>query len=306
MNALPVRAMHLALAVVANAGAASATAAGFVQEPDQAIEIPRPPWMEPSPPAPPPAVAPDRPVLPPIIDPPAEVRPAPAPPASVPPPPPPAPPKSSPAPAPGPGGGAGGGGESQRPVPDTPPAPRRSSTETPQNAAASLSAGRWTYVGASLGASQWNIKETEGIRVDGSGSALKLFVGHRYGPWWRAQVGAEAGFVDLGKASQDSVVTGVTRFKVNGLYLDGVLGQTVWPRVWVQGQLGLFYGRSDTSPGSRAASVGLKWGVGVAYELTPRWSLRGDWESYPVKAKEASGTSRSNLSALTIGTRYRF
>ena len=70
----------------------------------------------------------------------------------------------------------------------------------------------------------------------------------------------------------------------------------------VLGRLGAFNGKLDSTLAGSDRGTNLKVGAGVQYDLSPKTSVRADWERYRF---DALG-SKSNTDLYSVGLNYRF
>ena len=157
------------------------------------------------------------------------------------------------------------------------------------------------YVGAGVGSSSAELPGGT-TQVDFDDTGYKGFVGYRV----LRSLSAELGYTDFG--SLDATM-GTTRFdadlQIAALWAVGILALS--PQVELYGRLG--YTAWDASvtvdDGSNPPQTDdtdgndLGWGVGLGYNITPRFCLELDWENYELE--NADGVSFTSL-----GVRFKF
>ncbi len=158
----------------------------------------------------------------------------------------------------------------------------------------------WSYSGAAIGRSDYDVSCRSGFACDTDATGGKLFAGGKF----HENVGIEGSYVFLGNADRAG---GHTRAQVLNLGLVGYvpLGQTVS----LLGKLGGLYGWSKTKgtggPGFATGDendFGWSYGLGVAIGLTRNVDLRLDWDRYRVKFN----TGRDDVDFASVGVAYKF
>ena len=155
------------------------------------------------------------------------------------------------------------------------------------------------YIGGSFGNTSFDPPCRTGFGCDDSDRGLKLTAGAITNEIW----GAEFGLVDFGKAT----ASGGSQ-KARALSLSGTANFEFAPGFIGFAKLGLTYGRTKTSAAPFTVSTGSKnsigpnWGLGLAYQLHPQWSIVGEFEQYRIRF----APGRQTLDLLTIGVRYHF
>lgn len=155
------------------------------------------------------------------------------------------------------------------------------------------------YIGGSFGNTSFDPSCRFGFGCDDSDRGLKLTAGAVTNEIW----GAEFGLVDFGKAT----ASGGSQ-KARALSLSGTANFEFAPGFTGFAKLGLTYGRTKTSAAPFTVSTGSKngigpnWGLGLAYQLHPQWSIVGEFEQYRIRF----APGRQTLDLLSIGVRYHF
>lgn len=164
----------------------------------------------------------------------------------------------------------------------------------------------YTYGGVSVGQSKTNVNangiaagllpgfSASSSSTDEKDTAFRVFGGYQF----NRNFALEGGYFHLGKNSFNAVtVPGGNlsgRSEVQGLALDLVGTLPMTDRFSALGRVGAQHAWSKSSfSGSGAAAgvvgsskrddSGLKWGLGLQYELTPSMLLRGEVERYRIK-----------------------
>jgi hypothetical protein len=168
------------------------------------------------------------------------------------------------------------------------------------------------YLGGGLGGAHYDIDYSSQVRSAYDGSpftvqsaamdrrsdfAYKAFIGYPFVP----QFAAELSYVDLGqpKAHYDltstlGLYTRSASYRIRGANLAGVGIVPVTDALSLHGMLGVFYSRLEYSESGTNAPGGepyafsapnrwradLSFGLGAAYRLHERWSIRGDWDRF--------------------------
>lgn len=148
------------------------------------------------------------------------------------------------------------------------------------------------YVGGALGAPDYH-GTINSISGSGNGLGAKGFIGWQFSPYF----GLEGGLYDLGRIDNAS-----GELRTRGLYVDAVGTLPLAPNWSLLGSAGLTQARLKSSFGSDS-SPGLKLGVGVQYDLTPRVALRAQYERYRFSS---AFDDKANVGETTVGVRVGF
>ena len=146
------------------------------------------------------------------------------------------------------------------------------------------------YIGGNLGQSD--------VDADGFGAkdtSFKILGGYQINKHW----GAELGYTDFGKASDQGVT-----FKGTAIELVGVGTLPINDKFSVFGKLGFAMGDGEaTGPGGTFSddSVEVTYGIGVKYNFTPTFAITGEYQMYP---DFANGSA--DVSVMSIGVLFRF
>ncbi len=190
------------------------------------------------------------------------------------------------------------------------------------------------YVGASLGWGITTFKNDDfspaalagsaglpAIAVTGSDSpntfAYKLNAGYRFNDW----LGAEIGFVDLGKAKYDYRVPALgldanVRYRTRAVTLAGVATMPVTADIALFGKLGVAFTEARNEVALSAAGLrdsdttkkrknNLYAGAGAEYRLTSNVSMVGEYEYFGTVG-DADNTGRARAQLVSLGVRYAF
>jgi OmpA-OmpF porin, OOP family len=184
------------------------------------------------------------------------------------------------------------------------------------------------YVGGAAGPSKFaydtgslpiaNATATNFSVDDDSGTAVKVYGGWRFNPYFAA----EAGIVDFGTFSATrTTATGSARSEitVTGVYIDAVGLAPLGGAVELFGKLGVLaagtsakrsttgtvsIGGTTSSSDDTASSTGLHVAAGVNFRITSRVWARLEYERAYSVGDEQLG--KGDVSAFTIGASYRF
>lgn len=132
----------------------------------------------------------------------------------------------------------------------------------------------------------------------------------------------EAGYFNVGKFTYhaaDSLDSMNGEYKMYGGNLDLLFHLPLSESVSLTARGGVLYAQvkeeydgvdgsilfpGDATGGSYENSdVGFKYGVGVQFDLSPKWGLRAEWENYHVEEALSAG---ADLSLFSLGMVYRF
>lgn len=181
------------------------------------------------------------------------------------------------------------------------------------------------YGGVSAGKARSNVDEgsvaagalggaaVTGISSDERDTSYQLFGGYQF----NRNIGLEAGFFDLGKTSFSATAPGGAfnnETAVKGINLDLVGTLPLTERFSLLGRVGAAYGRTRASFGGPGAAgmanpnpsekkTNAKVGLGVQYEVTRSFWVRGEVERYRVS--NAVG-GRNNVNVYTVGLVFPF
>ncbi|MFY9509875.1 MAG: porin family protein [Rubrivivax sp.] len=148
------------------------------------------------------------------------------------------------------------------------------------------------YVGGALGTPDYH-STINGISGSGSGLGARGFVGWQFNPYF----GLEGGLYSLGRIDNAS-----GELRTRGAYIDAV-GTLPLATNWsLLGSAGLTQAKLKTSFGDDS-TPGLKLGVGVQYDLTPRVALRAQYERYRFTN---AFDDKANAGATTFGVKVGF
>jgi OOP family OmpA-OmpF porin len=155
--------------------------------------------------------------------------------------------------------------------------------------------------------------------IDDSDTSYNLFAGYTFMP----NISGELGYIDLGKynisASGTVIGTPVSvsgDFKAKGWTVSVVGTLPIQPNFLVLGRLGLFQWDGDLSisaasgattvSGSESASgTDPLFGVGLQWNVTNKFSVRGEWTRYK-NIGDQNTTGQSDIDNLSLNALYNF
>jgi len=194
---------------------------------------------------------------------------------------------------------------------------------------AALAAESGWYGGLSIGQSRTGIHHERianqvGVPVTGISFddddrdvGFKLLAGRKFSK----NFAVEGGYFNLGKLGFTATYPPANSFtgdiKVQGLNLDAVGILPFTEKFSAFARLGLIYtegkdrftGAGDgaavaaSNPNPKESEAKYKYGVGLQYDLTRAWGLRGEWERYRVD--DAVG-NKGDIDLVSVGLIYRF
>ena len=169
---------------------------------------------------------------------------------------------------------------------------------------------------------------------DDKDSAGKLWVGYRISDIFSV----EANYTDLGKTNIETrfnvpngftgSAAGFTDREVKGYGLDFVAQVPLWERLSLYGKVGLFRSEvktdvrlegdahfADNEPSNtrseKSRESNFKYGLGLQWAFSERWSARLEWERVNAVGKPATLTSdnptlQADVDAWWLGVQFRF
>lgn len=160
------------------------------------------------------------------------------------------------------------------------------------SAPASAQDAGW-YIGGSYGMTTYDLGGVPaGVSIDDSDTGFKLFGGFQFTKNW----GAEAGYVDFGKASLSGPASGdvgITAFTFAGT---GTL--PLGQNFSLVGKLGLAMWDTNGSASSGDNGTDLYYGVGARYDFNKNLGLVADYE--------VVDTENDSVNMISLGVRYKF
>ena len=188
----------------------------------------------------------------------------------------------------------------------------------------------WYGLG-SIGQTDFKIKDKAGIFLQNStnGASIsedKTDTGWKLGAGYmfNRNFGAEAGFVDLGKAKLTLTRPGVTGsistdFKTSGIFGAGIGAWPISNQFSAFGKVGLLVavtesnisgtlGTTTFSGTGQKGTTTVFFGAGVQYDVSREWSVRAEYEMFPGLGDSAGGEigSKADITMLSIGAVFRF
>lgn len=137
--------------------------------------------------------------------------------------------------------------------------------------------------------------------ADKEDNAWKAFGGYQFHP----NFAVEGGYVDLGKAS----VNGATGFGTteSNAWQAGVVGSLpITPQFAFTGKLGIARTDTDTSGSNAGVAFGGSdretaptYGLGMKYDFTKTFGVRGDWDRYRVSSASMGGKTDTDLYSVS-------
>lgn len=157
-----------------------------------------------------------------------------------------------------------------------------------------------TYVGASFGATEFDVVCPTTAACDQSGVGGRLYAGGQF----NRNLGLEVAYANLGRP--DGTGGGRRRSQGLGISLVGIL--PVGSIGELNARVGTFYSRSQNSGilastyGASAKGFGLALGAGLGVNITPNVQVRIDWDRLNL---EINGRD-SHVDMLSAGLRFLF
>jgi OOP family OmpA-OmpF porin len=165
------------------------------------------------------------------------------------------------------------------------------------------------YIGGGLGQS----KAKDGCSgfngtCDDSDTAFKIFGGYQFNRY----IAAEIGYTDLGKTKASAGAQSL-EVKASAWELSAVGSYPVWDQLSILGRLGAYYGEgklsSNFGAGGNKKTTNLTLGLGVQYDFTKNFGVRGEWQRY-AKIKTRDDTTgiegESDVDVFGASILYRF
>ena len=175
------------------------------------------------------------------------------------------------------------------------------------------------YLGGGVGRAKTDIDMT-GIAgtVDESDTGWKLFGGYQINRYF----GVEAGYADLGSSTfSGTLTTAVPPFPA-GTAVGGDIEAEAWfvsavgtlpitDRFSALGKLGVAFGKTEfsVSAGGLAGrvtddSTEVTYGLGLKFDVTRNFSLRGEWDRFRVGGDTTGG--KGDVDLFTLNAIFRF
>lgn len=147
------------------------------------------------------------------------------------------------------------------------------------------------YGGFGLGRSDSNL----GGATDNKDSAWKAFGGYQFNKYFAA----EAGYVDLGSTA----LPGAT-FDTKAWQASAVGSLPLNEQFSLTGKLGLAQTETDVSGGGTDNNTDPTYGLGLRYNFTRQFGLRGEWERFRVSGNPVAGKSDTDVYSLNAIVRF--
>jgi len=170
------------------------------------------------------------------------------------------------------------------------------------------------YVGLSVGQSQ-AADTCEGIPgCDDKDTAFKIFGGYQV----NRNFAIEGGYTDLGKVTINVSGPGGNlnaNIKANAWEVVGVGMLPLADRFSLFGKIGLYRGEVEgtgsgvvlgtpISLSGKDTNTDLTFGVGVKFDITNNFALRGEWQRY--SSMGGSDVGESDVDVLSVGVAFKF
>ena len=175
----------------------------------------------------------------------------------------------------------------------------------PAVAAAQAQPGSGAYIGASIGQMDAGNGDCDpGFSCDSKDTAWKIFGGYKFSPY----IAVEGTYGDWGEISQSGSVFGIPISATGEIWSVGVAAVGMLPlggdRFSLFGKVGLLYTEQKvtvTATGfftqtEKRDETELHFGFGALFNITPNFSLRGEWERL----------EDSEVDIISIGAQFRF
>lgn len=158
------------------------------------------------------------------------------------------------------------------------------------------------YLGLNLGRSRYDVSCGSALfACDRTDNLVNLYGGSMFSDYF----GAEIGYLHFGEMNRGGGDT-----DAQGINLSLVGRAPVASSFSVIGKLGTTYGRTRTSAAAGSGVTpgndsgwGLSYGLGLAYDFTPRMSAVLSWDSHDL---HFAGTGRDAVRTTSVGLQYRF
>jgi len=168
------------------------------------------------------------------------------------------------------------------------------------------------YLGASIGQSQFKDACTGfvgvGVSCDDKDTSFKILGGYQI----NRNFAAELGYIELGKAKASAPGLSAD-IKANAWELVGIGAWPVANQFSIYGKLGFYRGEAKASAsltgvgsgGFKETNTDLTYGVGVQYDISREFGIRGEWQRY---GKMGGGNfgEKFDVDVLSIGGTWRF
>ena len=145
------------------------------------------------------------------------------------------------------------------------------------------------YIGGSYGITTYDISGVP-AGTDDSDSGFKIFGGYQFTKNW----GAEAGYVDFGKAQ----VTGFGDIGITALTFAGTGTLPLNEKFSLLGKLGLAMWDASGSASSGNDGTDLFYGIGARYNFNKNLSVQVEYEMLD--------TDTDSVNMMSVGLRYKF
>ena len=160
------------------------------------------------------------------------------------------------------------------------------------------------YLLADVG--QTKIKDIDvapGASLDDTDTGFKVGGGYMF----HKNVGVEAAYVDLGKATE-TLGAQKAEAKASGEVIAAVLNLPIGDKFAVLARLGFINATvkvSDPTGSTKSTDMKPTWGIGGAFFVTPQLGIRLNYDSYN-KLGDKDTTGESTVDMISLGVMYKF
>lgn len=171
--------------------------------------------------------------------------------------------------------------------------------------APALSQDTGFYVGASFGQTKVKDFDCSGTTsCDDKDTGMSIFGGYQF----NNNFAVEAGYTDLGKASQSAGALSAS-FESSGIEISAVGIFPINPQWSVYGKLGMFMWDLDVktnfSGNLSEDGTDLTYGIGVRWSFAKNLAVQLQWQTYKDIGDDAT-TGKSDVDMLSVGLLFRF
>jgi OOP family OmpA-OmpF porin len=150
------------------------------------------------------------------------------------------------------------------------------------------------YIGATVGQSEFKDGCDDFGDCDDEDTAWRIFGGYQFSNYFAA----ELGYHELGEASTNAGDNQGTAWE-----LVAIASFPFTDKLSVYGKLGGYWGQLK-GPHDDEDNTDLTYGVGVRYDFTPSWGVRGEWQRYTNMG--GGNLVETDVDVLNIGFVHRF
>ena len=159
------------------------------------------------------------------------------------------------------------------------------------------------YAGASVGQSDWRIKDLPQFQIDRRHVAGKVYGGWQFLP----NFAVEGGYAHFGRARITGVtIPGAVNIRGEGVFVDVVASVPVADRFSLLARAGVVHSRTKFNPpafsSARDSGTRAKAGLGAEFAINPQLGLRAEWERY----RFHMFSDRTDVDLWSLGVRAKF